>query len=145
MPGSLADNIEQIQRTAASVRERLNNDAMHLLSKLSLPKAHRHESALEEESFGLLETTIDRLSAFSGVISENMTRGHGWIFLEIGRRLERAINISTLLRSCPLASEDPKAIPPVFAHLPRLYADLSQAISEQYRNRFSARTCHMGK
>jgi uncharacterized alpha-E superfamily protein len=29
---------------------------------------------------------------------ENMTRGYGWHFLDIGRRLERTINLTTLLR-----------------------------------------------
>ena len=31
------------------------------------------------------------LSAFSGLVMESMTRGDGWRFLDIGRRLERAI------------------------------------------------------
>ena len=29
---------------------------------------------------------------------ENMTRGHGWRFLDIGRRLERSANIVTLIK-----------------------------------------------
>ena len=35
---------------------------------------------------------------------ENMTRGHGWRFLDIGRRLERAINLMHLLQ-CSLAAQ----------------------------------------
>ncbi len=31
------------------------------------------------------------LAAFSGMQAENMTKGHGWRFLEIGRRLERGV------------------------------------------------------
>ena len=38
------------------------------------------------------------LSAFSGLVMESMTRGHGWRFLDIGRRLERAIQMVELLR-----------------------------------------------
>jgi uncharacterized alpha-E superfamily protein len=30
---------------------------------------------------------------------ENMTRGHGWRFLDIGRRLERALSLTDLMRS----------------------------------------------
>jgi uncharacterized alpha-E superfamily protein len=30
---------------------------------------------------------------------ENMTRGHGWRFLDIGRRLERSVNLTHLLRA----------------------------------------------
>ena len=99
MPGSLVDNIAQLQRTATTVRERLSDDAMQIIRKLSIPQTPGKDSALDEKSFGFLEVTIDRLSAFSGVVLENMTRGHGWVFLEIGRRLERAINITTMLRT----------------------------------------------
>jgi uncharacterized alpha-E superfamily protein len=42
---------------------------------------------------------IANLAAFAGMEMENMTRGHGWQFLDIGRRLERAINITTLIQS----------------------------------------------
>ena len=45
-----------------------------------------------------LNQIITDLAAFSGMEMENMTRGHGWRFLDIGRRLERALNMATLLR-----------------------------------------------
>ena len=35
--------------------------------------------------------------AFSGMEMENMTRGHGWRFLDIGRRLEHALHVTRLL------------------------------------------------
>jgi uncharacterized alpha-E superfamily protein len=39
------------------------------------------------------------LSAFAGLLMENTTRGYGWRFLEIGRRLERALQIANLVDS----------------------------------------------
>jgi uncharacterized alpha-E superfamily protein len=39
------------------------------------------------------------LSAFSGLSMENIARGNGWLFLDIGRRLERAMLIISMLRS----------------------------------------------
>ena len=36
----------------------------------------------------LLDRAIVTLSAFSGLLMENTTRGYGWRFLDIGRRLE---------------------------------------------------------
>jgi uncharacterized alpha-E superfamily protein len=30
---------------------------------------------------------------------ENMTRGHGWRFLDVGRRLERSVNLTSLVRA----------------------------------------------
>ena len=44
------------------------------------------------------------LGAFSGMEMENMTRGHGWRFLDFGRRLERATHIARVLRGS-LAAE----------------------------------------
>ena len=39
------------------------------------------------------------LAAFAGMQAENMTRGHGWRFLEMGRRIERALGGLHLLRT----------------------------------------------
>jgi uncharacterized alpha-E superfamily protein len=47
----------------------------------------------------LLDRSIFTLAAFSGLIMENTTRGYGWYFLDIGRRLERAILLAELLRT----------------------------------------------
>jgi uncharacterized alpha-E superfamily protein len=42
---------------------------------------------------------ITTLSAFSGLSMENMARSNGWLFLDIGRRLERAMLIISMLRN----------------------------------------------
>jgi hypothetical protein len=44
-----------------------------------------------------LNRMITDLAAFSGMEMENMTRGHGWRFLDVGRRLERAMNATSLV------------------------------------------------
>ena len=38
------------------------------------------------------------LSAFAGLLAENPTRGYGWRFLGMGRRMERALQMIELLR-----------------------------------------------
>ena len=38
----------------------------------------------------MLNQMIVNLSAFSGLGMESMTRGPGWRFLDMGRRIERA-------------------------------------------------------
>jgi len=47
---------------------------------------------------------ITDLAAFSGMEGESMTRGHGWLFLDLGRRLERSLAITRLVRSALEAS-----------------------------------------
>ena len=55
---------------------------------------HRYFGGLD-----LLDNVVLTLSAFSGLLMENTTRGFGWRFLEIGRRMERALQTAELLGS----------------------------------------------
>jgi uncharacterized alpha-E superfamily protein len=56
----------------------------------------------------MLTLWLELLSAFSGMERENINRGMGWLFLSIGRRLERAIFLTRQLREItkPLAEQD---------------------------------------
>jgi uncharacterized alpha-E superfamily protein len=56
----------------------------------------------------MLTIWLELLSAFSGMERENITRGLGWLFLSLGRRLERAIHLTRQLREItrPLAEQD---------------------------------------
>ena len=47
----------------------------------------------------LLDDTLFTLSAFSGLAMESMTRGLGWRFMDMGRRLERSMNQASLIRA----------------------------------------------
>ena len=56
----------------------------------------------------LLDQLLTELLAFAGLAQESMTRGQGWRFLELGRRIERAWQTAVLLRgtlTTPLAEE----------------------------------------
>jgi uncharacterized alpha-E superfamily protein len=46
------------------------------------------------------------LSAFSGLIAESMTRTLGWRFLDLGRRVERALQTMLVIRNLLLPLED---------------------------------------
>ena len=63
------------------------------------------------EYSAVLGGCLELLSAFSGMERENITRGPGWLFMSLGRRLERAMYSVRQLReltagideeSCPL-------------------------------------------
>ena len=47
----------------------------------------------------VLNTLVHNLAAFSGMEMENMTRGHGWVFLDLGRRIERGIAVARLVEA----------------------------------------------
>ena len=99
--GSLAQSLSALLKAARSVRDRLSKDTWRVvndideeLRSLRNITPQRFVDALDE-----LDNVITAMSAFSGLIMENMTRGRSWRFLDIGRRLERAIQTARLLRS----------------------------------------------
>ena len=54
-----------------------------------------------EDDDGVLsaaELTLQELASFAGLAQENMNRAAGWRFLEMGRRVERAINTARFAR-----------------------------------------------
>jgi uncharacterized alpha-E superfamily protein len=55
-------------------------------------------SAPASDPLELLDDTLFTLSAFSGLAMESMTRGLGWRFMDMGRRVERAMNQTHLIR-----------------------------------------------
>jgi uncharacterized circularly permuted ATP-grasp superfamily protein/uncharacterized alpha-E superfamily protein len=94
---SLASTLAEVSRVGGSVRERLSVDMMVLIGKLresiqTVPGTPFLEYA------SMVTGCLELLSAFSGMERENINRGLGWLFLSIGRRLERAIFLARQLR-----------------------------------------------
>jgi uncharacterized alpha-E superfamily protein len=96
----LATVLDNVRRTAEAVRERLSFDTFRILRDLTevihawqLSPGHETDDALR-----LLNRLIQYLAAFNGMVMENMTRGYGWRFLDMGRRLERLRTIIQLIQ-----------------------------------------------
>jgi len=103
LPGTLAD----VARIGGSVRERLSADMMLLIGQLrDCMQAKPGMQLLDFQR--TLTDCLQLLSAFSGLERENINRGPGWLFMSIGRRLERAIYLAKQLRQIarPLATQD---------------------------------------
>ena len=94
-------NIHQVRRLAWLLRDRISVDAWLILNQLDQqfstprPSEEFRVSAAQDR----LNNAVITLSAFGGLVMESMTRGDGWRFLDIGRRLERAIQMVELLRN----------------------------------------------
>jgi uncharacterized alpha-E superfamily protein len=80
------------------VRDRLSADTSRILNQLQQDFRLRHGRIQFDDVLAHLNHMITDLAAFSGMEMENMTRGHGWRFLNVGRRLERALNLTALVR-----------------------------------------------
>lgn len=103
----------EILRVARLLRDRISTDAWRVLNQIH---TIFHEAAAPEplrvsRAQDLLDQTVLSLAAFSGLAVENMTRGHGWRFLDMGRRIERAVQTVQLIRNglgFDFASTDPE-------------------------------------
>jgi uncharacterized alpha-E superfamily protein len=87
---SLASNLAELHRVGGNVRERLSTDMSRLVAALAESARPESYMAFVEYS-AVLSGCLELLSAFSGMERENITRGSGWLFLSLGRRLERAM------------------------------------------------------
>ncbi len=92
-PESVVFVLNQVKESARNVRDRLSLDSWRVINRLEDFSNIQAYDPLE-----ILDDTLFNLSAFSGLAMESMTRGLGWRFMDMGRRVERAINQTALLR-----------------------------------------------
>lgn len=107
-PTSVAASLAAMWRMASVVRDRISIDSWRILSRI-----HRGNVAVDDRPTAVGRDALSRrrplagvtqagdllpvfdslildLSAFAGLGNESMTRGPGWLFLDMGRRVERA-------------------------------------------------------
>ncbi len=100
-PGSIKNAVSQVKQSAASVRDRLSNDSWQILGRMEneLRRFAPHRHSQVSEVHELINEMILTLSAFAGLSQESMTRGMGWRFMDMGRRIERSRYMIALLQS----------------------------------------------
>ena len=94
LPGGMISVLKQVQDAARNVRDRLSLDSWRVINRIENFTENPAEDPLD-----FLDETLFTLSSFSGLAMESMTRGLGWRFMDMGRRIERAINQTSLIRS----------------------------------------------
>ena len=101
VPGSIAESLTALARAAYTVRDRWSTDSWRVIDDLSEEwGALRGLSSVNLNDIqDRLDELLSALAAFSGLAMESMIRDHGWRFLDSGRRLERALLLSSLLRA----------------------------------------------
>ena len=99
LAGSLPPLSRAARSAASAIRDRFSPDAWRAINDLATMIAMPlvigpAESAMIER----VEAALRIISSLSGLAQENMTQLAGWRFLELGRRIERAILTSRLVR-----------------------------------------------
>ncbi len=90
--GVLQALVEAVERPQAAVRDRLTHDMWTSLGQLRLEGRGRLAAAtLGLDALAEATSAIIRAcTGFAGLAAENMVRGGAWMFLDLGRRIERA-------------------------------------------------------
>ncbi len=107
---SFPNSVESLQRTSFLVRDRLSVDAFRIMTSFSpsLPAVSHHLGYDTSPALQLANQNLTMAAAMAGLQAENMTRGPGWLFMDMGRRIERARTIIGMLRLL-LIDGDPDA------------------------------------
>lgn len=90
----------RVEQTAWSVRDRLSLDTWRTIHALTAQEElPPHDAPFEASAARFyLDALVRRAAALSGLSAENMTRGPNWLFMDLGRRLERAQHLAWLVR-----------------------------------------------
>ena len=98
MPEAVLHLFSASRGCASKVRDRFSTDGWRALSDLSETAHDLSTSTVSgddaAQSLGLL---LRKLAGFSGLVHENMFRDSGWRFLSLGRALERAEHMTSIL------------------------------------------------
>ena len=94
----LGDLFAAVGRIAQTLRDRLSRDMeVVVLGPLQQARMVLAQPQDADRMIGAFEALIGLVAAFGGMVSENMTQSSGWLFLDIGRRIERALYGAALL------------------------------------------------
>ncbi len=90
--GAMAAQFASIARLTEEVRDRLTGE-MYAAFTYTLRQAREEAAQAGHSLDGLSHAIVGTLrfsATVAGVAAENMVRGGGWLFLDLGRRIERA-------------------------------------------------------
>lgn len=119
--GSLVSTLQALVSAAYAVRDRWSTDTWRVMNNIenlctTLEKSIPEDSdigaqiltdtVLQEAELASLDQLMIFLSALSGLNAESMTQTIGWMSLDIGRRIERAVLLIVLCRSSLVAVQD---------------------------------------
>ena len=107
----LGRTFDGLYRCASLTRDRLSLEAWQTLARFQPTSDWRAELVAARSGVAIdrLEEGLASLASFAGLMHENMTRNFGWFFLDMGRRLSRAYNLSEAvyaLFAAPLTADE---------------------------------------
>ncbi|HWT48168.1 MAG TPA: circularly permuted type 2 ATP-grasp protein, partial [Mycobacterium sp.] len=113
-PGSLVESVDGLALAARAVRDQLSNDTWMVLAGVERAVGLRRDppDSLAEADAQLASAqaqTLAGMLTLSGVAGESMVRDVGWTMMDIGKRIERGLWLTALLRATLTAVRSPAA------------------------------------
>ena len=105
----LGDQLRRLARVAFSLRDRMSSDNWRTLNQLIADPIFQRGLASSLQlplALGWLDRAVTSMMTLSGFVLDGMTRGTGWRFLSIGRRIER---LSQLCAALEVATHEGRA------------------------------------
>jgi uncharacterized alpha-E superfamily protein len=101
-PGSLVQSVDRLALSARAVRDQLSNDTWAVLAGVERELAHKSEppDSLAEADAALAlaqSQTLIGMLTLAGVAGESMVQDVGWTMMDIGKRIERGLQLTALL------------------------------------------------
>lgn len=97
LPTGLLSALDSAAHSAGQIRDRFSPDGWLALADLSkTARRFAHHVKGGDDATRAMTVLLRKLAGFSGLVHENMYRFAGWRFLELGRRLERGIQIASV-------------------------------------------------
>ncbi|HYB27561.1 MAG TPA: circularly permuted type 2 ATP-grasp protein [Solirubrobacteraceae bacterium] len=115
-PGTLAYDVRALLANAHAVRDQLSRDTWLVLAPLehALSEVEGDGADIQTHVQAALQEVMRSLLALGGLGIESMVRDLGWRFMDAGRRLERSIQLLSLLRATITEARGPVADSLVF-------------------------------
>ena len=116
-PGSLVQSVDRLALAARSVRDQLSSDTWVVLAGVERALAHKSEPPDSlAEADAILATaqsqTLVGMLTLAGVAGESMVQDVGWTMMDIGKRIERGLGLTALLKATVTTVRDPAASEP---------------------------------
>ena len=118
-PGSLAHSVEGLGLAARAVRDQMSSDTWmvlgaverELVEQARAPGLDRIGRQISDDTSlaGVQQQTLAAMLALSGMSAESMVRDAGWTMMDIGKRIERGLALTALLRATLATRRNPGA------------------------------------
>ncbi|WP_163835604.1 circularly permuted type 2 ATP-grasp protein [Spartinivicinus ruber] len=102
LTGSVHSTLSSLLDSAMQVRELLSYDSLRTIESLEV-EVRRMKKAPPFAATHMLQSMLDRviglLMAFNGSVVDSISNSNGWFVLDIGRRLERSTQLTSMVEA----------------------------------------------